>query len=298
MFINSWLAAAFAFLTSTPVLLRDDQTLLSPRSNWKRHVKKAILPILYRNVNGLYVGESNRDFFTEYGTPRTFLFRYCIDNELFRKAYHTLKTGRQDCRKKFGIETASPTILFSGKLVDKKKPQVLLEAFSIVRKEMACNLLFVGDGPLRSELEKTVSAQSIPDVHFAGFLNQTELPAAYTAADIFVLPSSYQETWGLVVNEAMNFDLPIIVSDRVGCARDLVREGENGYVFRADDVKALAETIAHLVKSPEERLRYGLRSSQIISEYTAEACAQQLVHACLSVTSAPAFETSEPRTSH
>ena len=69
MFANSWLAAAFGRLTDTPVLLRDDQILLTPRSTWKRRLKNAILPILYRNVNGLYVGESNKDFFRQYGTP-------------------------------------------------------------------------------------------------------------------------------------------------------------------------------------------------------------------------------------
>ena len=77
-------------------------------------------------------------------------------------------------------------------------------------------------------MKNYVAEQKLKHVHFLGFRNQTQLPACYALADVFVLPSRY-EAWGLVVNEAMCSGLPIIASDKVGAARDLVREGVNGF---------------------------------------------------------------------
>ena len=94
-------------------------------------------------------------------------------------------------------------------------------------------------------------------------MNQTELPCAYTAADVLVLPSA-EEPWGLVVNEAMNFSLPIVVSDRVGCGMDLVRQGENGYVFLHHSADQLAHSLAELIVHPERREAFGRSSLEII----------------------------------
>jgi glycosyltransferase involved in cell wall biosynthesis len=120
----------------------------------------------------------------------------------------------------------------------------------------------------------------MPDVHFAGFLNQGELPEAYAAADVFVLPSRLHETWGLVVNEAMNFALPVVVSDKVGCAADLVRNGANGFVVEHDVTGALAQAIETLVDDAPLRARFGAMSRKIVERFSIEACADGIVTAC------------------
>jgi glycosyltransferase involved in cell wall biosynthesis len=98
-----------------------------------------------------------------------------------------------------------------------------------------------------------------------------------------VLPSAYQETWGLVVNEAMNFSLPVIVSDRVGCAADLVQDGWNGFVFPTGDIASLADALRKLVVSRDLRATFGGRSREIVAEYSISVVCEQTVHACLSV---------------
>jgi glycosyltransferase involved in cell wall biosynthesis len=117
----------------------------------------------------------------------------------------------------------------------------------------------------------------IPDVHLAGFLSQTDLPHAYTSADVLVLPSVRDETWGLAVNEAMNFGLPIIVSSSVGCARDLVRNGWNGFAVEAGNVKDLTCRIRAVVSSKTERERFGQNSQELITQHGLEQSAQQLM---------------------
>ena len=94
-------------------------------------------------------------------------------------------------------------------------------------------------------------------VSFAGFLNQTEMPAAYVATDCLVLPSDYGETWGLVVNEAMACGKPALVSDRVGCGPDLITPGETGALFPFGDVPALAAQITALAANPPALVRMG-----------------------------------------
>jgi glycosyltransferase involved in cell wall biosynthesis len=149
---------------------------------------------------------------------------------------------------------------------------------------LPASLLLVGDGPLREDCLALVRRLGLPDVVFTGFLNQTEIAAAYAAADVFTLPSKRHETWGLVVNEAMNFSLPVVVSDKVGCAADLVRENENGIVVAHNDVEALAFAIEQVLRNEDLRRSYGARSREIIDEYSVRACADSIVAACVAAT--------------
>jgi glycosyltransferase involved in cell wall biosynthesis len=162
---------------------------------------------------------------------------------------------------------------------------------------MPCTLFFAGDGELRSVVEERVRSRSLPGVRFAGFLNQTELPRAYMSADLMVLPSAYGETWGMVVNEAMNFGLPVIVSDRVGCVGDLVRDGVNGFVFESGNLEALVQALRTLVSSAGLRHSYGLKSLEIISGYTLEKSTMQITNAFLSVLGHEARAYAESSTS-
>lgn len=89
----------------------------------------------------------------------------------------------------------------------------------------------------------------------------------YVMADLFVLPSGEGETWGLVVNEAMCFGLPVIVSDRVGCGPDLIRQGENGYVFQVGNIDELAERL-EIIFDEVKMKKFGKKSFEIIKNYS------------------------------
>jgi glycosyltransferase involved in cell wall biosynthesis len=173
--------------------------------------------------------------------------------------------------------------MYCGKLIPKKQPLMLLEAFAKVRKDLPCALLYVGDGELRPEIEDRVAESDIPDVRITGFLNQSEISKAYTAADILVLPSTWMngdtETWGLTINEGMNFGLPVIVTDRVGCSADLVEDHANGYVVPHDNVAALSQAIRGLVQDSEMRHAFGVRSLEIIDGWNYEKCGEGIVKA-------------------
>ena len=133
---------------------------------------------------------------------------------------------------------------------------------------------------MEPELRRIVQREKLP-VSFAGFLNQTEMPRAYAAADCLVLPSDYGETWGLVVNEAMACGLPAIVSDRVGCGPDLVMEGKTGFVFSFGDAESLAERMLRMATMPEtERQAMGrLAQQHVLSHYSIDVAVNKLIDA-------------------
>jgi glycosyltransferase involved in cell wall biosynthesis len=275
------LAAATQKALGGALLYREDQTLLSPRPLWKTVLKEVGLRWLFRGTHGLFVGTENRRWFERWGLPPERLFHvpYAVDNDSLRRAASDLGPRRYELRAEFGLPTEGPVILSVGRLVEKKQPLLLLRAFGRVRRERRCSLLVVGTGPLKQEMRLAVAAESIPDVVFAGFLDQTQVARAYAIGDLFALISSHDETWGLVVNEAMNFGLPVVVSDRVGSAVDLVRSGQNGFVVPHDDLDALTAALHRLVASEDLRTRFGAASRAKIAPLTYDVAANSLVSA-------------------
>jgi glycosyltransferase involved in cell wall biosynthesis len=153
--------------------------------------------------------------------------------------------------------------LYASKLMKRKHPALLLEAFAQVlqadtRTPAPC-LLFIGSGEEEAHLKARAAELPAGAVQFLGFQNQTALPRYYDLCDIFVLASEH-EPWGLVVNEVMNAAKPLIVSDQVGSARDLVIPGENGWVIPAGSRKALADALADALSQPQRLVAFGQAS--------------------------------------
>jgi glycosyltransferase involved in cell wall biosynthesis len=139
------------------------------------------------------------------------------------------------------------------------------------------HLLIVGEGPLRQSLQDL--SAPYPFIHFLGFKNQQEMPLMYRMADTFVLPS-HTETWGLAVNEAFACSRAAIVSDRVGCAPDLVKHGETGYVFKCGDYLELAKLIAGLKNDGPLCETMGINDKKLIDNWSIEKAASAML-ACI-----------------
>jgi len=138
-------------------------------------------------------------------------------------------------------------------------------------------LVIVGDGPLRGSLEDYVRRRKISAVFFSGFKPRDKVLEYYSLADVLVLPSSF-EPHGLVVNEAMCFGLPVIVSDKVGAGPDLVKHKENGFIYPHGDTDKLALYLTEL-SNGEKRKRFGRKSRQIIENWDHSKAVQGLVRA-------------------
>ena len=270
-YATHWMAFIAAFISKTPVFIRSESPLnqerLKPR--WKIFIKKRVLGLLFKYARGfLAIGVENRRFYEFYGVPKERIFHvpYSVDNERFINACYELKDSKDEIKKECGIPKDSTVILFSGKLSRKKRPMDLLKAYEMCKEENKA-LIFMGEGELRDKLELYVKEKNLNGVYFVGFKNQGEIAKYYAASDIFVLPSVSGETWGLVVNEAMCFHLPVIVSNMVGCGEDLVGHGENGYIFKTGDIEGLAKYLGRMISSEALRKSMGKRSFEIIQNY-------------------------------
>ncbi len=142
---------------------------------------------------------------------------------------------------------------------------MLIEAFRRVRERHRCGLMLVGSGPLEAELRSLVERERIPDVRLTGFLNQSEVTSAYAAADTFALLSAWGETFGVAVAESMHFRLPLVLSDKVGSAADLLGDGGNGFIVPRDDVEAAERALEALVSDADLRARFGDASARRVA---------------------------------
>ncbi len=246
-----WQAITACWRTGTPVLARGDSQLAGPRSGLRRAVKEVAYRAFVPRFDGyLVVGERAREYLLHYGAPadRMEFAPHVVDSAFFRD--RAAASDAAATRASWGVMPGEAVLLFAGKLQDKKRPADLLAAAAeLTARGRATRAVFVGSGPLEPVLRADAARLGVA-AHFAGFQNQTALPASYAAADVLVLPSDGGETWGLVVNEAMACGTPAVVSDAVGCGPDLVHDadaGRTGAVFPLGQPSALAAAIERVL---------------------------------------------------
>ena len=268
-----WLAILACLFTGIPFLYLTDQNVQRDVSGpiWKRWVKRLILGrVLFRLTAGfLCAGTANRLLYAFYGVPDNKLvpFAFSWVSETLLQVSDELSSQKSLIKAELGIPEGSYAILYCGRLSPEKSPMNLLRAYEKVDLPGKA-LVVVGDGDLMENLKNYVDSHNIESVYFFGFQNRREIPKYYAASDLLVLPSD-QETWGIVVNEALCFGLPVITSDQVGAARDLVTEGYNGFSFPCGDTDKLADYIKQLMEmSDVDRYAMKARSRAIIESWT------------------------------
>lgn len=258
---------AWARRQGIPLIFRGDSHFLG-RSR-PPLLTRSVLRILYAQFAAFtYVGAANLNYFITLGVPsrRLFFAPHSVDHTRFNPSLESHRAAATSLRNSLGLPSSTRVILFAGKLLPAKQPRELLDAY-LASTAGDHALVFVGEGPEKSALLQQANSARSHRVLFLPFANQSEMPSRYLAADIFALPSrGLYETWGLAVNEAMHMGIPALVSDRVGCQRDLVTDDQTGWVFRADDPTHLRERLAAALRA--DLLPFRQRVASRIIEYT------------------------------
>jgi len=250
------------------------------RSTWKKGLRNVIYRAVYYPLkHAFFIGQLNREHLIRHGvSPQRMSFApYCTASpaeSMSDEARHRL---RESCRSELGVSAGETLVLFSGKLIEKKNPSLILQALGHLTENErgSFKVVFVGAGELEASLVS--SAEAFPGrVHFAGFVNQSRITEYYLAADILVLPSRRAgETWGLVVNEALQVGCAVVMTEAVGCHREF-GSWERVRVIREGAAEECAQALRELSKFPrsfdwcEEKMkRYGIRAA-------AEALAREI----------------------
>lgn len=229
-------AIAYAKATRTPYLLHSESHHLKPRRPAVRAAKRLLLgPIVGGAAAGLAVGTLASQYLESYGLDRARIRTVpnTIDIDAFAAAADRARANAASIRSELGLP--SSFAVFVGRLVAGKGVLELLDALRRLGPD-APNVVVAGDGPLAPELA------AAPTVTHLGFQPTERLIELYALADRTVVPSR-AETWGVSVNEALACGSPVVATDAVGAAYDLVQDGVNGYVVPEGDVDALASAL-------------------------------------------------------
>jgi glycosyltransferase involved in cell wall biosynthesis len=268
------------FKNKIPVFFRGDSTLLDRSGKLKKYARTLFLKWIYTHIDyALYTGTNSKAYFKKHGLKekRLIFVPHAIDNHRFaadrNKEVQELKT-------KLSIPKEDIIILFAGKFEQKKDPLLLLDSFLQLKKETV-HLLFVGNGALEQVLKQ--SASDHPNIHFMNFENQSYMPVIYQSCDLFCLPSKGPgETWGLSVNEAMACSKAVLVSDKVGCAADLVKNDYNGAIFTSRSITSLSHHLDALINKGKDGLnQMGINSKELVNNWTFEIQATAIETAIL-----------------
>jgi glycosyltransferase involved in cell wall biosynthesis len=226
----------------------------------------------------------------EHGISRSRIFRfpYLVDEDTLLRIHSAAAGRRSRLRAQYGIREDAFVVLGVMKFVEREDPLTLMRGFSRfassrrgeapVRREIA--LVLVGDGELKPEIQALCPAGAGVSVALPGYVPYTKLPEFFAIADVLV-HSARGESWGVTVNEALVCGLPVLAADNVGSARDLIRDGSEGYSFETGNDAALADLLWRLYKDPAslERMRERCASSEALVPFTYASVRDNLTRA-------------------
>jgi glycosyltransferase involved in cell wall biosynthesis len=276
-----------------PIIMRHEASdIAHARSGLKGRVRDAVLRRFYAGIDGFaYIGTEAKKHLLRLAVPDSKLSfsPYCIDSDFVTRQTERWLPQRDTLRAEAGMSNEDITLVFSGKLIPKKDPLLVVDALKCLQSEPSkaaqaalrrIHVLIAGDGQLRESLSHSLSALIGKRAHLLGFLNQGEVGKAYAMGDALFLPSrrGSGETWGLVVNEGMQWGLPAFVSDGVGSRVDLIDEGVTGWSYKTGDAKALAKIIqTYATLSPEGRKKMAEASRKKAEAYSIDRAVDGVV---------------------
>ena len=236
---------------AVPTLFFGDSHLLDGNTHGPRWwIKSAVLRRVYSWPTAcLYAGSANRAYFEIFGVPpqRLYPCPHAIDVNRFAEPAAQREEQAARWRSELGIAADRKVLLYAGKFEPKKRPTDLMRAFARL-PDPSLMLVMVGSGELQAEID-AIAAADPARFRILPFQNQSRMPVVYRLGDVFVLPSGFGESWGLAVNEALACGRPVIVSDRVGCAADVV-DTSCGRIFPWNDWGEFGNTVAAMFGDP------------------------------------------------
>jgi glycosyltransferase involved in cell wall biosynthesis len=255
-----------------------DSTLLDrPRTAWRDWAKRWF----FGWCNGFFCyGIRSKEYLMSYGVSESKIAYRCQAAAL-PHGYGVDKVLSHYQLNWHGLADA-PRFLYVGRLSVEKGLDDLFAAFCILYKRLPqARLDLVGAGPMADELKRRVTNLKMTHaISFLGSKSLEDIALLFQTCTALVLPS-HSEPWGLVVNEALSYGCPVVVSSACGCVPDLVREGVTGYAFEAHNVDQLAQALDSVRHLSSDRQAVARKCLELVSDYTPERAATQILDGCV-----------------
>ncbi|GAB3544877.1 glycosyltransferase family 4 protein [Spirosoma fluminis] len=270
----------WAKLRGIRIVMQNESTAIDhQRGGWKESVKRQIMS----RCDGFFCfGSQSANYLIGLGVaPEKILSsKSAVDNTALWKAYQHALPERTEQQQQLDLRPHN--FVFVGRLIAFKNVSALLSAFAEARSQAPnasdWGIILLGDGPEREALQHQASDLNIADsVAFLAGRPWYQVPGILALSDVLVLPSR-SEPWGLVVNEAMVCGLPVIVSDKCGCVPDLMRNGQNGFVFDPNQPHELTRHLVQFMNNQVDTKSMGECAQQLIAPYAPEAVAREMLN--------------------
>jgi glycosyltransferase involved in cell wall biosynthesis len=279
--LTAWFTMFAAKLTGAKIIWRGEAVLRGIESNStiKQKIKRLVLKRFFKACDAvMYSCSGNKEYIKFYGVNENKLFSIpcAVNNDFFQHEQKKYINNIDEIKKELRIASNDMVILFSARFTTRKRPLDLLNALTKIDNNNI-TVLFVGDGLERNNMEKFVNENNLKAI-FTGFTNQNQISKFYSISDIDIVISDYDPS-PKAMNEAMNFKLPIIVTDVVGTACDLVEDGKNGFIVQVGDIDAIAEKIDYFNKNREGLKTMGNKSFDIVQNWNYKEDAKGILNA-------------------
>lgn len=258
------LAIEYLKIANKPFILNADGGIIKEDSNFKYKFKKHFIGSASA---WLSTGKNTTDYFMNYGGK---------ENKIFEYPFTSIKEGdivqsvvdeneKKELRDKLSLVEEN-IIISVGQFIHRKGFDVLIESMKVMPKTYG--VYIIGANPTEEYL-KLKEDYGINNLHFVGFKTKRDLSEYYKAADLFVLPTR-EDIWGLVINEAMAFGLPVITTENCVAGIELIKNNENGFIIPIDNESELANKIMTIIDNRELRLNMSINNIEVMKKYTIE----------------------------
>ena len=270
--VSSWIVFFASKMSRTKIIWRGEASIRPTirQNKIKKFIKTRLLPFYFSCCDAvMYSCTGNKEYLKQFNikNEKMFLIPCAVDNNFFRERRKKLIPDREILRNDLKISSNDFVIMFTARFTIRKRPLDLIEAISKIDNENIL-LLFVGDGLERKNMESLLKKYNIKNI-ITGFVGQNELPKYYVVSDLFTIVSDYDAS-PKSLNEALNFDLPVLVSDKVGTSLDLVSNGVNGFIVPSRDVDAISKKIEYFNTHREIAKEMGKHSIKYSNEFSIE----------------------------
>jgi glycosyltransferase involved in cell wall biosynthesis len=272
---------ASSLMFGRQIMLRYDATIrYGEPSALKGYLKRMLLPVLWsKGVCLGYTGSWAKEYLSHYGAKdaQTFWYPYTVDQEWLASRAMSAKRERANMRARLNIPSDAVVFFAAVKFVSREAPLDVIKAFCKMSAPFA-HLIVAGDGPQRAEVDSFLSSnpKNSGRVHLLGYIRYGELAKYYGISDVFIHPA-HVECWGVSVNEAMACALPVVCSDMVGAAADLVEDSVNGYIYQCGNIDSLAAKMDELAANSARLPLMGQNSLRKVEKYAPKITANRLV---------------------
>ncbi|MES2441442.1 MAG: glycosyltransferase family 4 protein [Pseudomonadota bacterium] len=283
-----WRAARWCLRNKVPYAISCETSARSSASSgWRWAVKRAVAGWMVRRMAfGLPVGREAADYLRAFGptdAPMHYFPNTPDTAPIVAEAERLAATGGEaSLRAELGIAADAPILLFVGRLIDAKRPLDAVEAFRRLEGAEKAVLLIVGDGDRMEALREAAAGDS--RIVFTGWLKDPAVIAGLMSISTAMLLPSSHEPWGAVVNEAMAAGTPVISSDRVGAATELVDDGENGFLVPVGEIAGYTRAMHKLLTDPELARGMGAAARATAIAQGEEFAANNLISGALAAT--------------